>query len=228
MSVVSYTPNIQRLELLVLDSNTHILEHNINLHKSLCWCVHHKVSMSVDEYSFSLSSLNASYSSEWDGFPLSRQITAGSSIGIIIFFTIIGNLMVMAAFYRDQRIKSKIANWYIFNLSVADFFVGSFSLSFDLHYLLKDWWVFGTTFCKIYLLVDYVVVTVPVFTIICISLDRYWLVTKKSNYPKYATKTKAAIFIVSMWTFLITFYGLVNYAWLPVTGLEPLCITLGL
>ena len=177
--------------------------------------------MPDDDYSYSWPSWNASYSYSyipWEGYPLSRQITAGTFMISISLFTMIGNLMVMVAFYRDRRINSKIANWYIVNLSVADFLVGAFSLPITIQWSLKGWWIFSTTFCKLYLLVDYVAVTIPVCSIICISLDRYWLLTKKLNYPKYATKTKATIFLISMWTFSFAFYGIITFAWLPITG----------
>ena len=180
--------------------------------------------MPDDDYSYSWPSWNASYSYSyipWEGYPLSRQITAGTFMISISLFTMIGNLMVMVAFYRDRRINSKIANSYIVNLSVADFLVGAFSLPITIQWSLKGWWIFSTTFCKLFLLVDYVAVTIPVCSIICISLDRYWLLTKKLNYPKYATKTKATIFLISMWTFSFAFYGIITFAWLPITGSEP-------
>ena len=88
---------------------------------------------------------------------------------------------------------------------------------------LKGWWIHITTFCKLswlYQFVDYIAVTIPVCTIICISLDRYWLLSKKLNYPKYATKTKATIFLVFMWASSFTFHGIVSFAWLPFTGFE--------
>ena len=157
-----------------------------------------------------------------DGYPLERQISVGIIISAMIIFTLIGNLMVMGAFYRDRRINSKIANWYIVNMSVADFAVGCSSLILSIIWTLKGSWLFGEILCKIYLFVDYVTFTVPVCTIICISLDRYWLVTKKLNYPKYATKTKAVMFIVSMWTFCIVYYGIVTYAWISITGFEDI------
>ena len=138
----------------------------------------------------------------------------------ISLFTIIGNLMVMVAFYHDRHIDSKIANWYILNLSVADFLVCAFSLPITTHWTLKGWWIHCTTFCQLYLLVDYVAVTIPVCSIICISLDRYWLLTKKLNYLKYATKTKAAVFLISMWALSFAFYGIVTYASLPITVFE--------
>ena len=168
------------------------------------------------------SSMNNSYSYYWDGYPLERQISVGTIISAMIIFTLTGNLMVMVAFYRDRRINSKIANWYIVNMSVADFIVGFPTLVLSIIWTLDGYWLFGEILCKIYLFVDYVTVTVPVCTIICISLDRYWLVTKKLNYSKYATKTKALIFIVSMWAFCIVYYGIVTYAWIPITGFEEL------
>ena len=77
----------------------------------------------------------------------------------MILITAVGNVMVMAAFYRDKSINGKVANWYIVNLSLADFVVGSFSLTLDLIWELKGWWLLGETVCKIYLFVDYVAVT---------------------------------------------------------------------
>ena len=177
-----------------------------------------KMSSDYGNYSF-LGNFSDSYSYEWEGYPLPRQISVGVIIGIIILLTIAGNAMVMAAFYRDRRINSKIANWYIVNLSVADFSVGFFSLTLTLAWELKSWWVFGKILCRIYLFVDYVVVTVPVCSIMCISLDRYWLVTKKLNYPKYATKTKAKLLIGTTWVFCIVFYGILTYGWVPISGL---------
>ena len=168
----------------------------------------------------SLPDNSDSNTNTWESFSLARNICVGTIISIIILITIIGNLMVMIAFYRDRRIHSKVANWYIVNLSVADFAVGSFSLPLSLIYLLTRWWKLGETLCKIYLLVDYVVVTIGVYTITCISLDRFWLLTKKLDYPTYSTKTKAKLFMVSMWTFSIIFYGILAYAWIPITGFE--------
>ena len=176
--------------------------------------------MSSEDSNYSyLGNFSYSYSYEWEGYPLPRQVSVGVIIGFIILLTIAGNAMVMAAFYRDRRINSKIANWYIVNLSVADFTVGFFSLTLTLAWELKSWWAFGKILCQIYLFVDYVVVTVPVCSIMCISLDRYWLVTKKLNYPKYATKTKAKLLIATTWVFCIAFYGMLTYAWVPISGL---------
>ena len=172
-------------------------------------------------------SLNSSYSSyyDWDNYvahTLTWYIIVGTILVSLFMVTIIGNLFVMVAFYRDRRINSKIANWYIVNLSVADFIVGLISLPLTFCWMIHPWeyWPFGEIICKIYLFIDYVATLVPALTIICISLDRYWLLTKKLDYPKVATKKKAAVFIVSIWTLCISVYGVLTFAWIPITGFE--------
>ena len=165
----------------------------------------------------SSASWNSSAYAEED-FPLYRYIIVGIAYGIIIILTVVGNFMVMVSFYRDRHISSKIANWYILNLSVADFTIGLVSMTLNIIWWMVDDWPFGKITCQIWLFVDYVSVTVPIYTIICISLDRYWLLTKTLEYPKYATKTKAIVFLVLMWAFCISFYGVVTFAWIPITG----------
>ena len=183
---------------------------------------------SSPDYS-SFASLNSSYSYssyfDWDNYvahTLTWYIIVGSILVSLFMVTIIGNLFVMVAFYRDRRINSKIANWYIVNLSVADFFVGLISLPGNFIWLMEptESWPFGEIFCKLLLFVDYVVTMVPALAIICISLDRYWLLTKKLGYPKVATKRKAMVFIISMWTICIATFGILAFAWIPITGFE--------
>ncbi|XP_072046232.1 5-hydroxytryptamine receptor 1D-like [Amphiura filiformis] len=174
--------------------------------------------MASSDYSISW---NASSVDEEEGHTLTWYIIVGIIYGSIILVTIVGNLLVILAFKRDRRINTKIANWYIVNLSVADLTVGLISLTINLIWLFDpEGWPFGEIPCKIYLFIDYVVTNVPVVTIIFISLDRYWLLTKKLEYPKYATKTKATVFIIFMWTFCITFFGVLTFAWIPITGFQ--------
>ena len=173
--------------------------------------------MSVLESDYSLA-FNSSLEDKEEGYTLVRNILVVIVYVTIILVTVIGNLLVILSFRRDRRIHRKIANWYIVNLSVADFTVGLVSMTVNLIWLLTDDWPFQEIPCKLYLLVDYVVTNVPVCTIIFISLDRYWLLTKKLDYPKYQTKTKATAFITFMWVFCFVFFGILTFAWIPITG----------
>lgn len=173
--------------------------------------------MAVSESDY-FSSFNSSLEDKEEGYTLVRNILVVIVYGTIILVTVIGNLLVILSFYRDRRIHRKIANWYIVNLSVADFTVGLVSMTVNLIWLLTDDWPFEEIPCKLFLLVDYVVTNVPVCTIIFISLDRYWLLTKKLDYRKYQTKTKATAFITFMWVFCLVFFGILTFAWIPITG----------
>ena len=161
---------------------------------------------------------NSTFADDETGYTLVRNVCVIVVYGTITLVTIIGNLLVMLAFRRDLFISRKIANWYILNLSAADFTVGLVSMSINLAWLLTDDWPLGEITCKMYLVIDYVVTNVPVCTIIFISLDRYWLLIKKLDYPKYQTKTRALSFIAICWTFCIVFFTFITFAWIPITG----------
>ena len=173
--------------------------------------------MSFLESDYSSSS-NSSLEAAEEGYTLVRNMFVGIVYGSIILVTVVGNFFVILSFYRDQRINMKIANWYIVNLSVADFTVGLVSMTVNLIWLYTDDWPFGEISCKLFLLVDYTVTNVSVCTIILISLDRYWLLTKKLDYPKYQTKTKSKVFIIFTWLFCFVFFGILTFAWIPITG----------
>ncbi|XP_038071897.1 muscarinic acetylcholine receptor M5-like [Patiria miniata] len=55
-------------------------------------------------------------------------------------------------------------------------------------------------------------------TILFISLDRYWLLTKKLAYGTFQTHKRAATMIAISWTISLLFYTVINFAWEPLAG----------
>ena len=92
-------------------------------------------------------------------------------VSFISVVTIIGNFMVIVAYTRDQQIRANVANLFIFNLAITDFIVGALVTTVNLSWLIKDTWVLGEVFCKLWLVLDYTVVMVSVWTMVMISWD---------------------------------------------------------
>ena len=145
-------------------------------------------------------------------------------VGLIIVITVVGNAMVIVAYWIDSCIHDRAANLLILNLAISDFIVGLVVLSINLswiswnEWLGGDYWLLGETFCKIWLVVDYTACMMSVLMIILISLDRYWLLTMKLGYFRFQTKRRLSVTISVLWIVVTTVYSVVAFGWTALTG----------
>ncbi|XP_071503696.1 5-hydroxytryptamine receptor 1B-like [Diadema antillarum] len=145
-------------------------------------------------------------------------------VGTIAVVTIIGNVFVMIAFWKDHRIHNRVANLLILNLAISDFLVGLLIMPVNLTWIIWNeilggsYWLLGETFCKCWVVIDNTVVMVSVCTIILISLDRYWLLTKKLRYEHFQTRKRVLVSITVLWVVNGAVYTLLTFGWTLMTG----------
>ncbi|XP_022102982.1 muscarinic acetylcholine receptor M4-like [Acanthaster planci] len=151
-------------------------------------------------------------------FCFTRTVAISIVLGIVSIVTIVGNIFIIVAYIKDRRISSTVANSFILSLSVCDLIVGAVSLPLNSIWIVLGYWPFGKIPCQIWLALDYTVVHVAVFTIIFISLDRYWLLTKKLAYATFQTHKRAASMITASWLINFLFYSAVTFLWGPLAG----------
>ena len=144
--------------------------------------------------------------------------TVPLTLSIIIAVTIMGNMMVIAAYFRDQRIRSNVANLFILNLAITDFTVGTFILTIHTSSIIKDYWATGEVFCKLWLILDFTVTMMSVQTMVLISWDRYCLVKMGMRYKTFQTKKRIRVILVVAWTSTCLWYSFLTFAWSPITG----------
>ena len=93
---------------------------------------------------------------------------------VVIILSVLGNLMVMYTVWRNKHMRTTI-NYYIVNLAVCDFLVGSFVMPLKLLEYVAPcaWQVFGhTALCSIVSFILPVVVFASVLTLVAISIER--------------------------------------------------------
>ncbi|XP_071959581.1 histamine H4 receptor-like [Antedon mediterranea] len=146
-------------------------------------------------------------------FPLPSAIVLSFILFSLCAVTIFGNLLVILSFITDVNIRKRYDNWFILMLSVADLIVGAISLPLNSLWVLSDHWPFGKSVCQFFLVADYIACFMSVISMVFISLDRYWLVTKELKYFKFQSLTRVLIMIISSWTMVITFYLLTVFKW---------------
>ncbi|XP_041452497.1 muscarinic acetylcholine receptor M3-like [Lytechinus variegatus] len=145
-------------------------------------------------------------------------------VGTITIATVLGNALVMVAFFKDPRINSRVASLLILNLAISDFIIGLVVLSVNLSWITwNEWlggefWLLGEVFCKIWLIIDNTATLLSVFTIILISLDRYWLLTKKLHYQTFQTRKRVLVTITILWVSTAVVYTILAVGWPYFTG----------
>lgn len=133
-------------------------------------------------------------------------------LGIINVLVIFGNTLVIAAVIYTPRLQT-ITNYFIVSLAVADLLVGLTILPFSMTSEVLKVWVFGNTWCQIWLAVDVWLSTSSIINLCAISYDRYIAVMKPVKYPSHMTSSRAKIVIAGVWivSFLICFPPLVGW-----------------
>ncbi|XP_794548.3 muscarinic acetylcholine receptor M5-like [Strongylocentrotus purpuratus] len=144
--------------------------------------------------------------------------TVPLTLSVIIAVTIMGNMMVIAAYFRDQRIRSNVANLFILNLAITDLIVGTFIITVNTSWMIKDSWTTGEIQCKLWLIVDFTVTMMSVITMVLISWDRYCLVKMGMQYKTFQTKKRIYVILVVAWTSVGLWYSFLTFAWSPITG----------
>ncbi|XP_047478432.1 probable G-protein coupled receptor No18 [Penaeus chinensis] len=140
--------------------------------------------------------------SEYDfelAMPVWEIVVTVVSLGVIIIFTIIGNVLVILSVftYRPLRI---VQNFFIVSLAVADLTVAVFVLPFNVAYSIIGKWVFGIHLCQMWLTCDIMCCTASILNLCAIALDRYWAITDPINYAQKRTVKRVMIMIGLVWS----------------------------
>ena len=127
------------------------------------------------------------------------EVLISITLWSLCVFTIIGNALVLIVFVVDPRVRSKVSNLYILNLSIADFIVGCFSMPLNNIYVQRGIWPFGEVMCKFWTTMDFTACAVSVYAVVLISYDRFMLITKGLDYDRYQTRLKFVILAGTVW-----------------------------
>nr|XP_054759284.1 5-hydroxytryptamine receptor 1D-like [Lytechinus pictus] len=152
------------------------------------------------------------------GHPTAWLATIPLLTSVISAVTTVGNLMVIVAYCRDHRIRSSAANLLILNLAFTDLTVGALLWPINIVWLIKDYWSFGEILCKLWLVTDYTMTAMSVFTMVLISWDRYCLLAMGVQYRTVQTKKRIGIIICVTWAVELVWYIFMAFAWSPITG----------
>ncbi|CAJ0594628.1 unnamed protein product, partial [Cylicocyclus nassatus] len=114
-----------------------------------------------------------------------------SVLTVLVVVVVLGNALVIAAVLLRRRLRSA-TGLLILSLAVADLLVGTVILPFSIaNEVLNGYWIFGETWCTIWLTTDIWMCTASIYNLVAISIDRYIAIIKPLNYPMLVTKFRA-------------------------------------
>ncbi|XP_067212567.1 cholecystokinin receptor type A-like isoform X1 [Linepithema humile] len=123
--------------------------------------------------------------------------------GIIFFLSIVGNSLVLITLARNKRMRT-VTNVYLLNLAVSDLLLGVFCMPFTLLGQILKNFVFGLTMCKLIPYFQAVSVSVGVWTLVAISLERYFAICRPLKSRRWQTQFHAYKMIAVVWTLSLT------------------------
>lgn len=122
----------------------------------------------------------------------------GSLLVFIIFLSISGNILVCLAIYTDRRLR-KLGNLFLASLALADLFLASLVMTFAVANDMMGYWVFGDSFCEIWISFDVMCCTASILNLAAISLDRFFHIKDPLLYERWMTKRVILVSVAGIW-----------------------------
>ncbi|XP_058443700.1 5-hydroxytryptamine receptor 2A-like [Malaya genurostris] len=135
---------------------------------------------------------------------------------VIFLLSVIGNLLVIFTLAQNKRMRT-VTNVYLLNLAISDLLLGVFCMPFTLVGQVLRKFIFGGIMCKLIPYFQAVSVSVAVWTLVAISLERYFAICRPLSSRRWQTQFHAYKMITMVW--LLSF--LVNAPLCYVQRLQP-------
>ncbi|XP_071503012.1 muscarinic acetylcholine receptor M1-like [Diadema antillarum] len=116
--------------------------------------------------------------------------------------TVLGNAVILLAFANQKKLWT-YNNYYIFNMTLADLFVGAVVMPLRATITLYGRWILGRVFGIIFLTLQNGSLAVSVMGVVVITIDRY--IATMHPVTHYSRKSKRIATIVNVFTWIIPF-----------------------
>ena len=122
----------------------------------------------------------------------------GVMLSTIVFAAILGNILVVLSVCTNKRLRT-VTNFYVVSLALSDLCVALLVMPIAIVVEITGKWYFGYIVCELWVSCDVMLCTASILNLCCISLDRYFAITKPLVYATKRSKRLALYMIAVVW-----------------------------
>ncbi|XP_076446976.1 cholecystokinin receptor type A-like [Babylonia areolata] len=117
---------------------------------------------------------------------------------LIFLLAVVGNFLVLVTLFQNKRMRT-VTNVFLLNLALSDLLLAVFCMPFTLVPVLLRDFVFGAAMCVLIRYLQAVSVGVSCFTLVAISLERYFAICRPLHSRSWQTLSHAYRCIAVCW-----------------------------
>ena len=145
--------------------------------------------------------------------PNAGDITAAVFVGLLILFTIVGNLLVCVSFYMVEELHT-LCNYFVVSLGVADILVALLAMPFWCALqITRNQWTLGPTLRAFWDCIDILCGTASIMNLTAVSIDRHYAITMPFGYPNIMSSKRALLMIAAAWVYAALVSSLRLFDW---------------
>ncbi|CAJ0573780.1 unnamed protein product, partial [Mesorhabditis spiculigera] len=148
-------------------------------------------------------------------------------LGVVNLVVVCGNIFVLYVLASQKSLHSP-TNFLVLSLTISDLLLGIVILPFAIMQEHRQEWIFGETWCTLWLALDVWLSTASIYNLLAISFDRYMAVRQPIKYPIISSTRVIRLMIFGVW---VVSFGLAFLLWVLQTraaSKSVLCVPLTL
>lgn len=133
----------------------------------------------------------------WDPSEDCSMSVSGTTFLIVAYSTVmavglIGNSCLVFVITRHKEMHN-VTNIFIVNLSCSDILMCIICLPVTIIYTLMDHWILGDTLCKLTPFIQCISVTVSIYSLVLIAMERYQLIVHPTGWKPMVAQSYLAV-----------------------------------
>ncbi|XP_064108483.1 uncharacterized protein LOC135216887 [Macrobrachium nipponense] len=126
------------------------------------------------------------------------------AFSLIFVVGVVGNVLVVVTLLHHRNLRT-VTNVFLLNLAVSDLLLGVFCMPFTLVGSLLQDFVFGSLMCRLIPYMQAVSVSVSVWTLVAISLERFYAICQPLRSRRWQTPSHSYRVIAVVWAASLVF-----------------------
>ncbi|CAJ0937016.1 unnamed protein product, partial [Mesorhabditis belari] len=119
-------------------------------------------------------------------------------LGVVNLVVVCGNIFVLYVLTSQKSLHSP-TNFLVLSLTISDLLLGVVILPFAIMQEHRKEWIFGETWCTLWLALDVWLSTASIYNLLAISFDRYMAVRQPIKYPIISSTRVIRLMILAVW-----------------------------